>query len=84
MTGNSGSDTFIFGRGRDTVTDFNATSGAEDIDLRGSVEITDFTDLMTHHISAVSGGVLIDDLGGNSMLLEGVSLGDLSADDFLF
>lgn len=84
LTGNGGADTFIFGRGRDTVTDFNANNGAEDVDLSHSSEITDFTDLMSNHVSVVNGGVLIDDLGGNSMLLDGVSLGNLDADDFLF
>jgi len=84
MTGNGGADTFIFGRGRDTVTDFNASNSAEDVDLRGVGAITGFADLMANHVSVVSGGVLIDDLNGNTMLLEGVSLGTLGADDFLF
>jgi len=84
MTGSGGADTFVFGRGRDTVTDFNASNSAEDIDLRNSAEITDYNDLMANHASSVSGGVLIDDLNGNTMLLEGVSLGNLGADDFLF
>jgi len=84
MTGNGGADTFVFGRGNDAVTDFNASNSAEDVDLRGVGAITGFVDLMANHVSVVSGGVLINDLGGNTMLLEGVSLDTLGADDFLF
>lgn len=84
LTGGDGSDVFVFGPGVDLVTDFDARNGAEQIDLRQVSGITTYTDLATNHLSSYSGGVIIDDLQGNRMVLQNVSLADLDAGDFLF
>lgn len=84
LIGGGGGDTFVFSSGADTVRDFNTGQSGEVIDLSDVAAITDFSDLMTNHASEVTGGVRISDLSGNTMLLEDISLSDLSADDFLF
>ena len=47
MSGGADNDTFIFtnGFGADTITDFDALSNLERIDLAGVSSITDWTDL---------------------------------------
>ena len=84
MTGGGGNDTFIFSRGNDVVTDFNAASSGERVDLRGVAGITDFSDLMDHHVTRVNGNVIIDDLNGNTLTLNATTLNSLGADDFIF
>ena len=83
MFGDGGADTFVFasGHGNDTVHDFAA--GEDVIDLSGLGAITGFDDLT---ITSSDDGVTIDisDHGGGTIFLEGVSLGDLDADDFVF
>lgn len=86
LNGNSGSDLFVFneGFGTDTITGFDAVDDNERIDLSAVAAITDFTDLAASHMSAVAGGVLIDDLAGNTIFLKGVVLADLHDADFIF
>jgi len=84
MTGNGGDDTFIFGTGADVVTDFNTVGSGEKIDLSGVGPITGFSDLTGEHLSEAGGNVVIDDLAGNTMTLNGVTIASLSADDFIF
>jgi Ca2+-binding RTX toxin-like protein len=86
LIGGSGSDVFLFGVGfgTDTITDFNANDDSEVIDLSQITAITDFTDLSDNHMDTVPGGVLIDDLAGNTIFLKGVILADLDAADFNF
>lgn len=84
LTGGGGHDTFVFSRGNDVVTDFNAASTAERVDLRGVASISGFDDLMDHHISGANGDVIIDDLNGNTLTLKNTTLDSLGADDFLF
>jgi len=84
MTGGGGNDTFIFSRGNDVVTDFNAASSGERVDLRGVTGITDFSDLMDNHVTRVNGNVIIDDLDGNTLTLNSTTLSSLGADDFIF
>ena len=84
LIGGGGLDRFIFSKGDDVVRDFDAVNNREKIDLRKAASITDFTDLMAQHLIQVGQNVVIDDLNGNTMTLNGVTLADLGADDFLF
>jgi Ca2+-binding RTX toxin-like protein len=89
LYGGNDSDTFIFSGnfGNDVVTDFNTSGQVEQIDLSSVSEIADFDDLLNNHLSAFddeNGYALIEDGSGNSIHLWGVSVGDLSSDDFNF
>ena len=66
------------------MRDFDTSRSGEVIDLSGVAAFTDFSDVMTNHASDEAEGVMIRDLTGNSMLLEGLTMGELSAGDFLF
>jgi len=90
LTGGGAGDRFVFADnfGNDRITDFTIGSvGAnpEQIDLSALTGITDLNDLTTNHLSAdpVTGDAIITD-GSNTITLEGISLGDLTADDFIF
>ena len=86
MSGNFNADTFVFedGFGVDVITDFAATNNFEKIDLSGVTEIVNLFDLFTNHMSQVGSDVVIDALGGNTITLLGVNIGDLDAADFVF
>ncbi len=84
MTGGGGNDTFIFSGGNDVVTDFNAASSRERVDLRDIASITGFDDLMDEHVTRVNGNVIIDDLSGNTLTLNSTTLNSLGEDDFIF
>ncbi|KPA19787.1 Serralysin C precursor [Shimia sp. SK013] len=87
LTGGGNADVFVFadGHGDDTITDFNATNGNEDIDFSSVSAITDIADLLANHIVSTAGGnVVIDTGGGNSLTLLGVDVADLGANDFIF
>ena len=83
LTGGAGADTFVFesGHGDDTITDF--TDGEDLIDLTGFAGIAGFSDLT---VTQEGDDVKIDLTahGGGTVLLEGVSLSDLDASDFVF
>ena len=78
FTGGAGNDIFVFasGAGDDRVSDFSLT----DDTIRLSNTTNDFTDLdsVIAASSTVSGGILIDLGGGDSLRLDGISLSDLS------
>jgi len=86
----SDGDTFVFAGsfGADTITDFSSND-AEDIDLSGVANITNFTDLVMNHLSNNGGTAQIED-GANSILLQGVAFADVgvgqlySEEDFIF
>lgn len=81
LSGGAGADSFVFGRkhGRDVITDF--TPGADRIDLRAmGVAHDDFSDLEIHQ---QAGGVVVI-TGNGEILLQGLELGAVTADDFLF
>ncbi|UWQ51897.1 hypothetical protein K3720_18930 (plasmid) [Leisingera caerulea] len=81
ITGGGGSDTFVFtaGHGQDTVLDF--TSGTDVIDLSGlGQSANSYSDL---EISSQGGSALID-TGEGTILLQGLQVSELGADDFLF
>lgn len=84
FTGGAGDDIFVFaaGSGDDRVTDFDLPNDT----LRLSNTTTDFTDInsVIAASTAVSGGVLIDLGGGDSLRLDGISLNDLSEITFVF
>ncbi|MEO0850208.1 MAG: calcium-binding protein, partial [Pseudomonadota bacterium] len=95
LTGGQGRDVFIFADdfGRDSITDLATTGISADlIDLSQVTAITDFADLLANHIQVFS---TIDPGGGittqlaivvneDRIFLDGISQGDLSADDFIF
>ena len=85
LTGEAGGDTFVFATGWDVVTDFDPNQSGERIDLRGAGPITDFGDLMSGgHIRQSGTNTVIEDGIGNTMVLVGVDLDALQANDFLF
>ncbi|GLT10663.1 hypothetical protein GCM10007928_28950 [Sulfitobacter porphyrae] len=89
LVGLFNADTFVFvdmagGFGNDTINDFDATNPLERIDLSAVHAITDFNDLITHHVQQIGRSVLIDAGDNSSILLLGVSLGDLDGTDFIF
>ncbi|AGI68983.1 hemolysin-like calcium-binding domain-containing protein [Octadecabacter antarcticus 307] len=87
MHGQSGNDTFIFSDsfGADQITDFEVTNLLERIDLSAVSVILDFVDLRDNHINQIGADVVIDDLAGNTITLDGVALaGMLDANNFIF
>jgi VCBS repeat-containing protein len=84
MTGGNGPDIFLFrpGFGANMVTDFNAKNDALQFDP--SI-FTDADDVLSH-TTEIGGSAVIDDGGGNTVTLVGVSLADLQSHtaDFYF
>ena len=83
LTGAAGADTFLFGLddGNDVVTDFS--NGEDLIDLTQFPTVSSFSDLT---ITSDANGVTIDltAYGGGTILLQGMSIDDLDASDFIF
>ena len=83
LYGDGGADVFVFdpGHGSDVVCDF--TTGEDRIDLTGFTGITSFDNLS---FTPGDGGVTLDlgEFGGGTVFLEGVSVDELDADDFIF
>ena len=86
LSGGFNADVFVFegAFGNDIITDFSATSDAEDIDLSGVASIVNFTDLLNNHATQVGSDVIIDDLLGNTITLQNVDISDLNVFDFIF
>ena len=86
LLGNFNADRFVFAdaHGNDTIGDFAADNVFEKIDLSGVSAITDLADLTSNHMTQAGVNVVIDTGSGNSITLNGVSLGDLDATDFIF
>ena len=86
LTGGDGGDAFVFfdGFGHDTITDFDAASSREKIDLSTVSSITDMADLLGSHMRQDGGNTVIEDASGNTITLENVSLADLDETDFVF
>lgn len=85
VTGGKGADTFIFASDftKTTITDFNA--GKEYIDLSGFDEVDDLQSLLAAMRDTSKGALYdLEDDGLNVILLEGVSVDDLSSADFIF
>jgi Ca2+-binding RTX toxin-like protein len=79
LTGGTGSDLFVFSGGQDLVTDFD--KGADRVDVSG--RFANFGQL-SGALTDVTGGVVIDFGGGETLSLAGVSKASLSAADFVF
>jgi serralysin len=87
LTGGAGADQFVFATrdGKDTITDFAATGSKHDVlDVTGLGSITDYKDLVQHHMKQAGHDVYIDGLNGDSILLQNVKIAALDAGDFLF
>lgn len=78
LTGGSGTDQFIFASdsGHDRITDFNANGEKLDFTATGY----DYSDVS---VSSVAGGVQVD-VGTVSITLDGITVGQIDASDFLF
>ncbi|KAG1647366.1 Leukotoxin [Nymphon striatum] len=85
LTGGSGNDVFVFNNrsGRDTITDFNANSNREDIDLSDVSRIRNFRDLSRNHLEQDGDDVLIS-AGRVEIRLLDTDIDDLGRGDFLF
>lgn len=87
LTGGSGNDTFIFtaGFGDDTITDFNSSDDMIEFasDVFGS-----YNDVISNAYETGGGwfsnGNVVINAGADSITLEGVSLNDLDAGNFMF
>lgn len=80
-------DIFVFSTGdeRDTIRNFQAKGNGHDvIDLDNVISISNFNDLKNNHMSQSGKNVVIDALDGDVIILEGVKIGTLATDDFLF
>lgn len=87
LKGGAQADDFVFrdGFGNDTVLDFDTANDREDIVLRGVTAITDWDDLVAHHLDEnAAGDAVIDDGNGNTITLAGVAMADLDQGDFVF
>ncbi len=70
--------------GNDTITDFTAGAGSEDIIEISTALFSDFDDLLSNAQDVSGDSTLITFDDGNSFLLEGVAIADLHTDDFSF
>jgi Ca2+-binding RTX toxin-like protein len=83
LAGGKGADVFVFktGGGVDHVKDFG--NGADRLDLRGLDAVTDFADLMKHHVK-ITGDDLTISTGADKLVLRDVEKSDLHGSDFIF
>lgn len=86
LWGDRGADKFIFkGKfGNDKIKDFETDNKGEKIVLKKIGAIESFDDLMNNHISDVNGSAVIEDGSGNSITIDGITMSELAANDFLF
>ncbi|MER9330802.1 VCBS domain-containing protein, partial [Mesorhizobium sp. M0488] len=84
LTGSSGNDLFVFSQpiGFDTVHNFDAT--ADQIDLVGYNGLADFADLQARIADDAHGNAVITLGDGQSITLDGVHSGALTASNFVF
>ena len=85
MTGGGGVDTFVItdGSGGNTITDFNINDG-DLVDLSAVTGIRDFDDVLAAARSTFGGGTWISLPDGTKILMQNVTIGDLSSDDFVY
>lgn len=83
LTGGADADIFHFstGDGHDTVTDFE--NGLDTANISGWKAISDFDDMMQHHIEFKNGDAIIT-AGHDSLTLKGLAEADVDAGDFFF
>lgn len=82
LTGGSGADVYVVGPddGTDTITDFAV--GEDQIDIR-ALGIDTYGELYENMSENENGDLVIDFGEGTSMVLEGVSLDEITADSFI-
>ena len=85
LIGGSGDDAFIFvgSWGRDTIIDFQAGEGSEDVIQLDAAQFADF-DAVLAAITYNSAGEVMINSGVSVIVLNGVMAGQLHADDFVF
>lgn len=85
LTGLAGSDTFVFlaGFGKDTIQDFTAGAGSDDIIAFGNDVFADFASVLAA-ASQVGSDTLITVNANNTLTLKNVTMANLHADDFSF
>lgn len=86
MTGGLGADTFSF-KGRfnaDTITDFQATGTGHDVIHFATNDFANFDAVAAHMVQADATTVVISFTATDTITLQHVTLGDLSASDFTF
>ena len=86
MTGGIGADVFVFdGKfGQDTLADFWAGVGRTDRVQLLNTDLHSYADVLSHLTDTAGGLVLAVNGGADSIILVGVHLPQLHADDFLF
>lgn len=85
LTGQAGSDTFVFapGFGKDTITDFTAGAGSDDIIEFDDDIFANFSAVLAA-ASQVGADTLITYDSNNTVTLKNVTMTNLNADDFTF
>ncbi len=63
---------------------FNAVNNKEKIDLSDVVSIKGFKDLKNNHTTQDGSDLVIDDGVGNTLTLNGLTIGDFDKGDFIF
>ena len=86
IAGGTGDDTFVFYAGSEwnKITDFDANSNGEKLDLSGIAEFTSTSDVLNNHAAEANGGVVISDGAALWIVLDGVDIDDLGSGDFIF
>ncbi|WFU36302.1 VCBS domain-containing protein [Bradyrhizobium brasilense] len=84
LTASSGNDLIVFSQpiGHDVVYSFDLMH--DQIDLIGYAGFTNFSDIEAHTTSDAAGNAVIALGDGQSVILQGIDAGSLSADDFVF
>lgn len=83
LQGGRGADRFVFSKGHDTITDFKTGGRQEVVDL-SATDISGFRDLKKAAMRDTSDGVLIEISQKDTLLLSGLDMDELKANDFLF
>ena len=85
LTGGAGDDTFVFwaGYGSDVITDFMVGGAIDEIDLSGYAGYHQLGDVL-RNASQVGANTVVAAGAGNSLTLQNVSMGSLTASDFVF
>ena len=83
LTGGSGNDTFAINDGVTTTTITDFSTGADTIDLSGVSALTDFSSVQSAATDD-STDTTIDLGSGGSLVLQNVTVADLSSGDFTF
>jgi Ca2+-binding RTX toxin-like protein len=85
MTGGTGADVFVFeaGFGNDTITDFWAGASRTDRIWLKNTGFDDFGDVLANAVDTAD-GVVITVAGHGTITLNGVTVSQLHADDFIY